>query len=91
MNNNQDTKISIKKDSGIGPIIGSIIIVILIVLGGLYFWGYVIKNKSIKQIDPKEIKDNDILNINNELNKSDVNIIDSELQQIDSEIDSNLK
>lgn len=36
---NQNTP---QKDSGIGPIIGSIIIIILIILGGLYFWGYVI-------------------------------------------------
>lgn len=43
-----DNQNNSKKDSGIGPIIGSIVIIILIVLGGLYFWSYKInKQKSI--------------------------------------------
>ena len=49
---NQNTP---QKDSGTGPIIGSIIIIILIVLGGLYFWGYTIdKQKASRQIIPEQ-------------------------------------
>ena len=47
---NQNTP---QKDSSVGPIIGSIIIIILIVLGGLYFWGYVI-NKQKADIPEKQ-------------------------------------
>jgi hypothetical protein len=45
MDNNQEV---VKKDSGVGPIIGSVIIIILIVLGGLYFWSYVIDQQKVE-------------------------------------------
>jgi len=58
---NQNTP---QKDSGVGPIIGSIIIIILIILGGLYFWGYEInKQKTTTPAIPEqktEQKDNNL-------------------------------
>lgn len=45
MDNNQEV---VKKDSSVGPIIGSVIIIILIILGGLYFWGYVINEQKVE-------------------------------------------
>jgi hypothetical protein len=88
----------IKKDSGAGPIIGSIIIIILIVLGGLYFLSYVKdqNNKLIKNpetspeqaTDIEDTSDPELIQINEELNTSDINNIDDELNQIDAEIDA---
>jgi flagellar basal body-associated protein FliL len=90
------------KDSNIGPIIGSIIIIVLIVLGGLYFWSYTKdrqkminqeQEQSVQKIDSREIADPGIAQINDELNSTttDVGNIDSELNKIDTEIDSALK
>lgn len=41
-----DNKINKKKDSGAGPIVGSVIIVILMILGAFYLWSYVSENKN---------------------------------------------
>lgn len=96
MDNNQ-----VKKESGVGPIIGSIIIIILIVLGGLYFWGYILKNKTaeaptnnpgqVEQVNSSEISDSEIAKINDDLNATSTDNIDLELNQIDAEIDAALQ
>ena len=82
----------IKKDTGVGPIIGSIIIIILIVLGGLYFWGYVIeKNKTDfpEEVEKEEAGNmDDISQIEADLNSTNIDILESDMQKIDSEIDS---
>jgi uncharacterized protein HemX len=36
------------KDGTVGPLIGSIIIILLILGGGLYFWGSIISNQKNK-------------------------------------------
>lgn len=103
MENNQnnfqtpDTS-AVKKDSGTGPIIGSIIIIILIVLGGLYFWGYIIKKQHVEapitnestseQVPSEEVADPDVAEINNELNSTNVDDVDSDMNEIDAEIDA---
>lgn len=93
MDNNQ-----IKKDSNVGPIIGSIIIIVLIVLGGLYFWGYIINKQhvnapttdepKVEEVKTEEIADPDVDEINNELNSTNVDEVDSELNQIDAVFDA---
>jgi len=76
----------IKKDTGVGPIIGSIIIIILIVLGGLYFWGYAIeKNKSDA---PAEQNSEDLNRIEADLNSTNVDDSETDLKQIDAEINA---
>lgn len=37
-----------KKDSKVGPLIGSVIIILVFIIGGLYFWGSIITNKRIQ-------------------------------------------
>lgn len=96
-NSRTETENPIKKDSGVGPIIGSVIIIILIILGGLYFWSYTInKQKSetpsqeqkVEQVNSFEIADPELAQINNELNATSTDNIDTELNQIDAEIDA---
>lgn len=41
-----------KKEGSVGALIGSIIIVIIIVLGGLYFWGKALEKKNSAPITP---------------------------------------
>ena len=50
------------KKTGIGSTIGTIIIIALIVLGGLYFWGKRLEeSKNINQITTETSQDNTVL------------------------------
>ena len=37
-----------KKDSKVGPLIGSIIVILIFIIGGLYFWGSIITNRRLQ-------------------------------------------
>ena len=50
----QDMVENTKKDSTVGPLIGSIIIILIIAIGGLYFWGSLILDKK-KEIQTQEV------------------------------------
>lgn len=100
-NNFQSENKPTKKDSNIGPIIGSVIIIVLIILGGLYFWGYIINKQQVnaptteesevEEVKTEEIADPDVAEINNELNSTNVDEIDSELNKIDAEFDASVQ
>jgi uncharacterized protein HemX len=84
-----------KKDSGVGALIGSIIIVIIVVLGGLYYWGYSMKNKINNNVNNEratgQIIDPEIETINQALENTGLEDIDEELYQIEMEIDGALE
>jgi hypothetical protein len=96
-----DNQNNFKKDGGVGPIIGSTIIIILIVLGGLYFWSYtinkqkiippVVQEQEVEQVDSKDIADPEVAKINNELNATSTDSIEADLNNIDATIDATLK
>lgn len=37
-----------KQDSKVGPLVGSIIIILIFIIGGLYFWGSIITNRKLE-------------------------------------------
>ncbi len=80
-----------EKDSKIGPIIGSIIIIFIIAIGGIYFWSTQIEkiNTEIMESDNEEGFIEDVNQIDAELEAIDFEAIDSDLQAIDEEF-SNL-
>ncbi len=47
-----------KKDGKMGPLIGSIIIIIIFIIGGLYFWGSIVTRKQAEIQANKELQDN---------------------------------
>jgi uncharacterized protein HemX len=56
-----------KKEGHFGPIIGSVIIVVLIILGGLYFWKSIIKEtKSNEEVQVQQNTSTDLNNTNKE-------------------------
>lgn len=65
-----------KKDSVVGPLIGSILIVVLLLLGGLYFWGYIEHNQS----------EDDVASMQEELSE-----IENDFAKFESEINIELE
>ena len=82
-----------------GPIVGVIIIVIVLVFGGIYFWGAKISKESAitaeeitAQEDPALIKlqeqstSDEIADIEADLDATDLEGLDAELEQIDQDL-----
>ena len=73
------------KDGAVGPIIGSIIVIILIILGGIYYWNSTVSN---------ELQKADVVPIQNEESvediranlESEISNLDMELEEIEAEI-----
>ncbi len=66
--------------SGIGSIIGTIIIIAIIILGGLYFWGKRIEESKAKQDLVTDGTTSQAVNSSNSTNTSDdLNSIEAEL------------
>lgn len=84
------------KDGVVGPIIGSIIIIALIVLGGLYYWGSIIENNTSdpvtkeEELLPELNESDEIEKIEEDLEATNTEEIDKLLNEIDSEIDDAL-
>ncbi len=85
-----------KPDEGVGPVIGSIIIIALIVLGGLYYWGSIINSTQktnedvIETTTPALNESDEIIDIEEDLEATDTEGIDKLLDEIDAEIDDAL-
>ncbi len=92
---------STRRDSTAGPLIGSIIIVLIILIGGLYFWGSIIVDRK-SQIESEAVLEDqsrdaeveaittqsssdDTSSIESDLNATDVDSADEELDAVDSE------
>lgn len=88
-----------QKDSTVGPLIGSIVIILIVIVGGLYFWGALITNKKAEirntdlleeQADALEIEQaaqqstsTDIGSIEADLNATNVDGLDGDISDID--------
>ncbi|MEN9921445.1 MAG: hypothetical protein RLZZ517_423 [Candidatus Parcubacteria bacterium] len=97
----QDMVQKATEDSTVGPMIGSIIIIVLILVGGLYFFGTLIsyKKEQIKeqqsleaqqesiQIEEtaKQATSSDISSIEADIKSTNIDGLDKELDQIDKE------
>ena len=94
----QDMVASTQENSTTGPLIGSIVIIVLIIIGGLYYLGNIIliKKNQIKdneifeeQTNKKEIEEtvkqsstDDIPSIEQDIISTDIDSVDSELKEI---------
>ena len=78
-----------KKDSNFGPTIGSVIIIILIILGGLYFLGYTINKENMETpaMESNERNDSEIDQISNELDSENIDEVDNDIKKIEAELD----
>jgi len=85
-----------------GAVIGSIIVIVVIIVGGLYLWGKQISEKRAQEsMTPEQIlsepdnslnalqnqsKSDEVSDIEKDLNATDLNELDKELQNIDEEL-----
>ena len=90
------------KQGPVGPIVGVIIIVAVLVLGGLYYWGTKlneqrsldamsgdeIENLPDEQLEDLQVQDTSdtIESIGNDLDATDLENLDAELEQIDADL-----
>jgi uncharacterized protein HemX len=87
-------KVFKQKESKIGPTIGAIIVIVIVVVGGLYFWNSQVEEmkEDIKQDQiTNEIKEDPIEEadtIDRALDDLDLDAIDQELDAIDAEFES---
>lgn len=87
--------------SSIGSIIGTIIIIALIILGGLYFWGKRIEeSKNLQSLTEEPITEEEIqaernviseTNSSDELNSIEADLNATEINNLDSELNIELE
>lgn len=85
----------------VGSIIGIIIIIVIIIIGGLYYWGSYLNKQDLASLTPEEIASQDdtaveqlqeqgtsdeIADIEADLNATDLEGLDAELEQIEMEL-----
>ena len=94
----QNMLASTQEDSKTGPLIGSIIIILIVVLGGLYFWGSLLANNKLRinslreQANTLEIEETakqststDVKSIEADLKITNIDNLDSEIDNIEIE------
>lgn len=88
--------------SSIGSIIGTVIIIAIIILGGLYFWGKRVEETRAKQnlvgdsVPQQTIEQNEASSIQQTTSSDDVNSIEADLnatnlEGLDAELDAQLQ
>jgi uncharacterized protein HemX len=88
MNSTEMENPRLKKDGGVGPTIGSVIIILIIILGGLYFLD-TIRQRQAEKLPVNETSDTE--DISAELEATDVESLDEELAEIEAEIEASLE
>lgn len=83
-----------QKNSTTGPIIGSFIVILLIITGGIYFWGSLITSKKVqiqeKQTQSTQTETAEIEKTAKQSNSDDVPAIEADIESTDIDsVDSN--
>ncbi len=87
---------------GIGPIVGAVIIIALLIFGGLYFWGMQIEKEQTpetlpmilgdeQQVQAAPVQDNAALSTSDEPAAIEKDADDAYMQQLEASIDADLK
>jgi len=89
INNNPEQR----SQKSVGPALGIIIIIAIIILGGFYFWRERETNGLDNQTEMLETysQSDEIPTIEEDLNQTNLDSLDQELADIDSEIDAAIK
>ncbi len=90
---NQIPPMQTQKKSSVGAIIGIVIIIIVLAIGGLYFWGAELNNDANplenQEIQPLSASDT-VQDISADLSATLIGDIDTELGAIETELDAAL-
>jgi hypothetical protein len=80
-----------KKEGVVGPIIGSIIIIVLLVLGALYFYGSIVeKQKTQNTPTPALSESTRVADIEADLSVPELDTVDADMAELEAEIDAAL-
>lgn len=75
------------EQNGVGPVIGSMIVIIVVIVGGVYFWGTkIIKDKQATEIENQAMSASADAELSNDVNVNEVDILDEDLNNLDEEI-----
>ncbi len=87
---NNIPSVTVPHKSGIGSIIGTIIIIAIIILGGLYFWGKRIEETKLKQdLVTDGTPETPSVNNSDDLNSIEADLnSDTEINSLGSELDN---
>lgn len=87
-NNINNVSEKTKRQSEIGPVVGSIIVILVVLAGGVYFWGNkIVKNNQTAEVENQAMSaSGDINSAENIINVEDLENQDKELNKLDQEI-----
>lgn len=75
------------EQNGLGPVIGSIIVIVVVIVGGVYFWGTKIaENRQAAEIESQAMSASDDADLSNDINVNELDIPDEDLNSLDEEI-----
>ena len=77
-----------KRQSEIGPVAGSIIVILVVIAGGVYFWGNkIVKNNQTAEVENQAMSASGYIDfIENSINTKELDDQDKELNKLDQEI-----
>lgn len=77
-----------KQQSEIGPVAGSIIVILVVLAGGVYFWGNkIVKNNQTAEVENQAMSaSGDVSFVENIVDEKDLENQDKELNDLDQEI-----
>lgn len=83
--NNVPNKSAEQKE--VGPVIGSMIVIIVVIVGGIYFWGTkIIKDRQAAEIENQAMSASSDSGLSNDINADELNIPEEDLNNLDEEI-----
>lgn len=87
-NNINNVSEKTKRQSEIGPVAGSIIVILVVLAGGVYFWGNkIVKNNQTAEVENQAMSaSGDINSIENIVDMKDLENQDEKLNKLDQEI-----
>jgi len=85
-NTTETTNAVVHKEGSVGPVIGTIIILAVILLGGLYFWG----NRNNQNVNPDAATDAEVQEIETQGDSDDLNSIQSDLNNTNYDVKADL-
>lgn len=87
MENENDENKKLAGQNGIGPVIGSIIVIIVVIIGGVYFWmTKIIKDKQATETEKQVVSEFVDTNTNKSIDANELNILNEDLNNLDEKI-----
>lgn len=85
---NQEEQKPIRKEGSVGAMIGSVIVILIILAGGVYFMNSLREKIEDDEIPKQEMATTSLSEINAELDAIELEELDAEIAEIQAEIDA---